>query len=334
MTADVNRNSVDTIEAQLASAIEAVKAKDRFANVYLVACGGSFANMLPIEHLLETETGRVAVHALNAREFTTRMPKALGEHSLVISCSHSGDTPETVRATSVAREAGATTIALTNLGGSPLDEAAEFAIYYQHGEGRLYAYSASPLLYRLSWAIIDELEGTEWSARASAAAAELDGIVAQLQKEHGRPADVWAKAHRREALIYTLGSGPNYGQSYAFAICFLQEMLWVHSQAIHSAEYFHGPFEITEDDVPFIELLGLGPSREIDQRAHDFVTRTSEHVLTLDAEEWDLSRIDAALRPSYTQLVFGPLLRVYADALSDHRGHPMTVRRYMWRTEY
>ena len=24
----------------------------------------------------------------------------------------------------------------------------------------------------------------------------------------------------------------------------------------------------------------------------------------------------------------------YADALADHRGHPLSVRRYMWRMQY
>lgn len=334
MTEVVNTNSTTTIDEQLRTAIEGVKAIDGLRNIFLVACGGSYANMLPLEHLFQTETGAVPVHALNAREFTTRSPRALGPGSLVISCSHSGNTPETVKATQVAREAGATTIALTNLAGSPLDEAAEFGLYYQHGEGKLYAYTGGPLLYRLSWAIIDHLEVTDAAGRVDAAVEQLDAIVAVLQAQHAAPAEDWAKAHKRNELIYTLGSGPNYGQSYAFAICFLQEMLWVHSQGINSAEYFHGPFEITDFDVPFIELLGLGASREIDERAHAFVSRTSEHLLTLDAAEWDLGAIDEALRPSYTQLVFGPLLRVYADALSDHRGHPMSVRRYMWRTEY
>lgn len=330
----VNTNSTMTIEGQLAAAIDAVRNFEGIRNVFLVACGGSYANMLPVEHLLQTETGAVPAHALNAGEFTARAPKALGLGSLVISCSHSGNTPETVKATQVARAAGAMTIALTNLPGSPLDEAAEFSIYYQHGDGKLYAYTGAPLLYRISWAIIDYLEESENSERVASAVESLDAIVASLQKVHQEPADAWARAHKRNELIYTLGSGPNFGQSYAFAICYLQEMLWVHSQGINSAEFFHGPFEITDFDVPFIELIGLGASRQIDERAHKFVTKYSEHVLTLDAEQWDLSRIEDSLRPSFTQLVFGPVLRVYADALSDYRGHPMSVRRYMWRTEY
>ena len=55
-----------------------------------------------------------------------REPKALGPDSVVITCSHSGNTPETVKATEVARAKGATTIALSNLVDSPLWKAAEY----------------------------------------------------------------------------------------------------------------------------------------------------------------------------------------------------------------
>jgi fructoselysine 6-phosphate deglycase len=324
----------DIIEAQLARAIAAIAAKTDIKNVFFAACGGSNATLQPAAYTLQEQTGEVAALALNAREFTTRAPKALGPHSLVITCSHSGNTPETVAATEFARAAGATTIALTNLEGSPLDEAAEYTIFYQHGEGKQYAYTGSPLLYRLTWAILDHVNGTQIAPAADAAVAAFDDIVAATTPGYVEQADKWAFAHRRDELIYTLSSGVNYWQGYSFSICFLQEMLWVHSQGINSAEYFHGPFEITDFDVPFIELLGLGEARAIDQRAHDFVTQHADSVVTLDAASWDLSAVDEDLRPSYAQLVFGPVLRVFADALSDHRGHPMSVRRYMWRMEY
>jgi fructoselysine 6-phosphate deglycase len=33
-------------------------------------------------------------------------------------------------------------------------------------------------------------------------------------------------------------------------------------------------------------------------------------------------------------MIFTPLLRNYAIRLADDRGHPLTVRRYMWRMDY
>ena len=325
--------TVDRIEEMVTTAIDALGSRSTLTNVYLAACGGSYALMIPLQQIVESGSVLPA-HALNSREFTTRAPKALGPGSVVIVCSHSGDTPETVEAARFGREQGALTIALTHRLDSPLAEAAEYVIGYQHGDDKRYAYTAAPLLYRLVHGLIDQVEGTIMLAAATAATLELDGLVAALHTEHFQRADVWAKAHSRSSLIYTMGSGPNYGTAYSFAICLLQEMLWVHSQGINGAEYFHGPFEITDYDVPFLELLGLGVTRPIDQRAHDFVTTKSDDVLTLDAASWDLSMIPEQLRASFAHLVFSPLLRLYAERLADHRGHPLTVRRYMWRMAY
>lgn len=334
MTQRTDELSGAAIEEQLAAALDAAGRIEGFRNVFLVACGGSHALMLPIQEILQSQTGAVEAHAMSSREFITRAPKSAGPHSMVIACSHSGNTPETVAAITAAREAGATTIALTNLPDSPLSEESEHHIYYQHGDEKLFAYTAAPLLYRLVYGIIDQLNGTDRADDVSQAVESIDRIVAALHVEHYSRADAWAKKHKHDGLIYTLGSGPNYGNAYSFAICFLQEMLWVHSQGINSAEFFHGPFEVTDVDVPFIELIGLGASREIDERAHDFVTKHSDEVLTVDASEWDLAGVAEDLRASYAHLVFGPLLRLYADRLSDHKGHPLSVRRYMWRSEY
>lgn len=324
----------EDLESRLADAITVVKGLDGLRNVFFVACGGSFALMIPAQYMLQSTTGVVEAHALNSREFTSRDPKSLGSNSLVILCSHSGNTPETVEAARFARERGAATIAFTFLPGSPLDEAAEHAIYYQHGPDKTYAYTTAPLLYRLVGAVIDKCEATDSSQDMKAATAQLDPLVTSLHEEHFEAADAWGKKYSRSSVIYTLGSGPNYGVAYSFAICLLQEMMWVHSQAINSAEYFHGPFEITDFDVPFIELIGLGEPRPIDERSHRFVTSKSDEVLTIDAAAWDLSTIPERLRPFYAHLVFSPLLRLYAERLADHKGHPLTVRRYMWRMDY
>jgi fructoselysine 6-phosphate deglycase len=108
----------------------------------------------------------------------------------------------------------------------------------------------------------------------------------------------------------------------------------MNSAAIHAGEYFHGPFEITDADVPFIVLVGNGETRPLDERAVNFVTKYSDDVVVLDADSLDLTGVAEGLRGYLNVIIFGKWLRMYADALADHRGHPLTVRRYMWRMEY
>lgn len=326
-------HDVSDIEGGVQAAIEALMNREA-KNVYLSACGGSYALMIPIQTILQSNAQGLEAHALNARELTTRKPTTLGKDSIVLLCSHSGMTPETVEAATYAREHGALMIALTHDPESPLAKAAEYVVIYQHGDGKDFGYTAAPLLYRLVRALIDKANGTNDLDRATEAVSELDRIVRAEQEKVAKTADEWGKKHARSEIVYTLSSGANYGVGYSFAICLLQEMLWVHSQGINAAEYFHGPFEITDFDVPFLSMVGIGDARVIDERALTFARSKSQDVTVLDAQGWDLSAVPEQLRGEYAHLVFGPVIRCFADALADHKGHPLSVRRYMWRMEY
>lgn len=323
-----------TIESQLASARAAIAERSVVSHVVLTACGGSFANMQPNEYFLGSRAKQIDSIAINAAEFTARASSRVDVSTVVILCSHSGTTPETVEAAKHARARGALTVAFTFDPSSPLAEASEHVIAYQHGEGKSESYVGPALILRLIAGILDDREGASIADAIDAGAAQLPSLVSAARAAHAEPADAWAFASRRESLIYTMAAGSNYGSAYSFAICLLQEMQWVHSAAIHAGEYFHGPFEVTDTDVPFIALLGLDETRPIEQRAVDFVTAHSQKVLVIDAQEFGLDAVAAEIRGVFAHLVFNVVLRTYADALADHRGHPLSVRRYMWRMEY
>ena len=40
------------------------------------------------------------------------------------------------------------------------------------------------------------------------------------------------------------------------------------------------------------------------------------------------------LKEYFAGPIFGAVLRTYAEHLAEYRGHPLTVRRYMWKMEY
>jgi fructoselysine 6-phosphate deglycase len=319
---------------QIGQALEAAKSRKTVGEIYFVACGGSFALMLPNQYAVDRESKSIAGFAINAAEFTSRAPRRLGENSIVILCSHSGTTPETVEAARVARAKGALTIALTNVPGSPLDEAAEKTVFYSHAPLSMSADHSAAALYRLTFGILDVREGC---SKAPALESALDGLpklVEGIQASHADKIAAYAEAHKREPVIYTMASGANYGVAYSYAICIYQEMQWIHSAAIHSGEYFHGPFEITDFDVPFVFLMGLGNSRAMDARALAFASKYSKRLTVLDAAEFGLAELPEGLGEYIAPLVFSPLLRAYADKLADAKGHPLSVRRYMWKMDY
>ena len=86
--------------------------------------------------------------------------------------------------------------------------------------------------------------------------------------------------------------------------------------------------------MPFIIMLNSGETRPLDERALAFARKFSKNVEAVDCATFIMDGIDADLRGYFAPVVLGAVMRQYADALADHRGHPLSVRRYMWRMEY
>ena len=281
--------------------------------------------MMPLQHVLQSSTVLEA-HALNAREFTTRAPKSLGPNSLVVLCSHSGDTPETVEAARFAREQGALTIALTHELESPLALASEFVIGYQHGDAKRYAYTSAPILYRIIHALVDRATSSSTLAPATDAVAALDGIVEGLLAAHYDRADAWAKAHARSGLIYACD--PTQLRQRTRSRSSFQEMLGAqpgHQQRQYSTVPSRSPTSTCSMTSSVLGSRVRSTSARVPR--HE-----SDDVLTLDAAEWDLALVPEAPCPSSRTGVH-PAATALCRTSCRHRGHP-SVRRYMWRMEY
>ena len=322
------------IARSIEAALAALASRETLTNIFFVACGGSFAQMHLPKYALDREAKTLVADAYNSAEFIARDMPRLGANSLVVLCSQSGNTPETVAAARFAKERGAYTIGLTVKPESPLAGVVDSTVGYEFLPTASSADVAGAVLLSLAFGVLAQREGTDRVAALDAALAQLPAVVAGAAEAHAPEVLRWAAGAKREPVIYTMASGPNHGISYAFAICILQEMQWIHSQGIHAGEYFHGPFEITDFDTPIILLMGTGPSRGMDERALAFARKFSGRVLTLDVEALDTAGMEPAMLEYLQPLIFQPLLRGYAIRLADERGHPLTVRRYMWRMEY
>jgi len=316
----------------LSTAIAAIKNRTP-RNIFFVACGGSLAYMYNQQYAFDVETG-IPTAVVSSNEFIHRGYKGLGKDSLVVLCSHSGNTPETVAAAEYARKKGALTVAYAHLVDSPLWKAAEYGLQYDWGpETDAYEHRAGMAL-RFTFGCLEALAPSPKYQAALEAVKGLNDIFARNKAKFAAAADEFGSSHKRERLIYTMGSGPVYGEAYSLSICLFQEMQWIHSSAIHSGEYFHGPFEITDYDVPFVMLKTVGDTRPLDERAHAFLKRYCRKITLIDAADFDWEGVPAELKTSFAAPIFGAVIRCYAERIAEHRGHPLSVRRYMWKMEY
>lgn len=318
--------------SQINNAIKAIKEVD-VKNVYFVACGGSLASLSTGDYFVDRELS-IPSKAFTSNEFIHCDPKGLGENSVVILRSHSGTTPETVDAAKFARKKGAVTIAISMDIESPLCKAAEYTLHYNYKDGSDVIDGEVGVYFTLIFSLINNLEPNEKYERILEQLNNLERLFESNQKLTYDSAFKFGKENKREKTIYTMGSGAYYHQAYSFTSCLLMEMLWINSNAIHSGEYFHGPFEITDYDVPFLIIKGEGPTKPLDERAIKFAKKFSEKVEVVDITELDYSGIDEDLREYFGPALAGVVLRQYADGLAEHTGHPLSVRRYMWKMEY
>ena len=309
--------------------------KERDINhVFFVACGGSSALMYPSKYLMDREAITITSDLYSSNEFIHRNPKTLGEKSLVILCSLSGTTPETVEAATFARNKGALTVGLTNVEASPLAQASEHYAKFNWGPGTQAIDTNFSIMYQLVTGLLYLKEENQKFHTMTNSLSNLQGVYDNAKDQFLGRAKEFAESYKDEKVIYTMASGANYGPAYAYSICILMEMQWIHSHAIHAGEYFHGPFEIIDKETPFILMLGLDETRPLEERALKFSKQYGERLVVLDAKEFDLTRIAEEVQGYIAPLVFNHVLRVYAEELAIARNHPLSQRRYMWKVEY
>lgn len=326
-------NSQVVVDPQVQNVLEALKGRT-INHVYFVACGGSSAIMYPNKYILDREAKNLTSDVYSSNEFIHRNPRKLGENSLVILCSMSGTTPETVAAATFARQKGALTVGYTNQPTSPLAQESEFVVKYEWGTESVAFNTNLGLLYQLTFGILNVLEGNDKFDKIINSLTNLQAAFEKSDVQYKDQAFQFGQEYKDEKVIYTMASGANYGIAYSYAICILMEMQWIHSNAVHAGEYFHGPFEIIDKDVPFIILLGLDETRPLDERALDFSKKYGEKLVVLDAKDLDLTGIDEELKGYIAPLVLNNVLRRYAEQLAEARNHPLSKRRYMWKVEY
>ncbi|OBA06209.1 phosphosugar isomerase [Paenibacillus polymyxa] len=302
--------------------------------VYYVACGGSYGAFYPAKTFLEKEAKEVKVGLYTSNEFVHNTPRAFGENSVLVVASHKGNTPETVKAAELGKTAGVPVIALTWVEDSPITEQADYVVKYTFGDGKDIAREKTMKALMTAIEVLNQTEGYEHYEKFLDGVGKIDRIVKNACKHVEKRALAFAKNHKDDSVIYTMASGAGYGAAYMQSICIFMEMQWINSSSIHSGEYFHGPFEITDAEIPFVIQVSEGSTRALDERALKFLNRYTQRVEVLDAKDLGLSTIDNSVVDYFNHSLFNNVYPVYNQALAVERAHPLTTRRYMWKVEY
>lgn len=314
--------------------VESGNAHGGFTNIVFLACGGSHACFGIGEYFLRKESSKLSVYNITANEFNCVQPAVLGDQSLVFCMSLSGKTPETLNAAKLAKEKGATVIALVAEEDAPLAELADEVAYYAIEIGNTADVQNQYVVLALAVEFLQQTEGFSHYDEMLTGFSRIIEVCENAKKKVQKRAVQFGLDHKDEQVVYTLGSGPNYDVAYMMSICMLMEMEWVHSSSIHSAEFFHGPFEVTDPDVPFIMFEGVGPTRCLDERALRFVRNYGKKLTLIDAKELGIDMLDEAVVEFFCPVLLWTIALEYSEGLAKAKNHPLLMRRYMGKVDY
>ena len=304
------------------------------SEVFLVACGGSLVDLYPAKFFLASESSQLRTDLYTANEFVHAVPKALGNRSVVIVCSHGGDTPESVEAARISQAMGALTVTLTHNESSKIAAFADHNVVYEWGDESSVQNNPMAITLALCLEVLQQTEGYPHYQDFRTALQQIDDVVATARSKVQERVGVFAETYRNEKLFYILSSGASYGHAYGFAICSLMEMQWLHASAIHSGEFFHGPFEVTDKQTNFIVLLNEGRTRPLDERVIEFLKRYAEKYEIVDARELGIGVLPESVVDYFNPILFYSVMCDYREALAQIRDHPLETRRYMGKVPY
>jgi glutamine---fructose-6-phosphate transaminase (isomerizing) len=238
---------------------------NRVRNVKLLGMGTSLHAAMLGEYVIEDWAG-IPAKAEDASEFRYRRPM-LGEDTLAVIVTQSGETADTVMGMRQALERGALTVAITNVVGSTAARDAQGVIYLQAGPEigvastktfvnhliaqYLLAIRIATSRHRLSPERLEEL--------VTALHALPDQIRAVLAMD-SRIRELALKYSNYRNFMFT-GRGINYPVALEGALK-LKEISYLHAEGTSGGYLKHGPIALLDPNFPVVAIATNSPTRE------------------------------------------------------------------------
>ncbi|MHC4483523.1 MAG: glutamine--fructose-6-phosphate transaminase (isomerizing), partial [Planctomycetota bacterium] len=226
----------------------------RTKRIILTACGTAFHAGLVGEFLFE-QLARIPTETEYASEFRYRNP-IIGDGTVVISISQSGETADTLAAVEQAKERGATVLGIVNVVGSSIARATDAGIYLHVGPE---IGVASTKAFTAQLAVLTML-AIELGRRRHISSDEAAGYIDELSRIPDKISQILEQSdHIKEIAsenVYEnnwlfLGRGFNYPVALEGALK-LKEISYIHAEGLPAAEMKHGPIALIVDKMPAV----------------------------------------------------------------------------------
>ncbi|MEU2546522.1 glutamine--fructose-6-phosphate transaminase (isomerizing) [Streptomyces roseolus] len=309
--------------------------------VVIVACGTAFHAGLIAKYAIEHWT-RIPCEVELASEFRYRDP-ILGQRTLVVAISQSGETMDTLMALRHAREQGAKVLAVCNTNGSTIPRESD-AVLYTHAGPEVAVASTKAFLTQLVACYLlalylGQVRGTKWGDEIRAVVRELARSGEEVERvlETMEPVRALARSLAHKDTILFLGRHVGYPVALEGALK-LKELAYMHAEGFAAGELKHGPIALIEEDLPVVVVVPSPKGRSV---LHDKIVSNIQEIRArgartiVIAEEGDDAVVpfaDHLVRVPATPTLLQPLvstvpLQVFACELAAARGNEVDQPR-------
>jgi glucosamine--fructose-6-phosphate aminotransferase (isomerizing) len=284
----------------------------RLRRIVIVACGTSYHAGLVGRYAIE-EWARVPVEMDIASEYRYRNP-VVGEDDLVIGITQSGETADTLAAMRLAREAGATVLAVTNIMGSQATRDADAVLFtragLEIGVAATKTFLAQVAAMYLLGLRLAEVRGTLPPERLAELVGELKNIPSKIEETIASVDDrvrAVARSHHKQRFFLYLG------RHIGLPVCLegalkLKEISYIPTDAYAAGEMKHGPIALLDESTPVVCVATDSPVlekvlsnvEEVRARGADTIaiaTQGSERVAEVADQVIEIPQSDWLLQP-------------------------------------
>jgi glutamine---fructose-6-phosphate transaminase (isomerizing) len=293
--------------------------------IIVVACGTSYHAGLIGRYAIE-EWARIPVEMDIASEYRYRNP-VVGPGDLVIGITQSGETADTLAAMRIARERGATVLALTNIMGSQATRDSDGVLYtragLEVGVAATKTFICQVVVMHLLALKLAELRGTLAPERRAEIIADLKRIphcIEELLEGIDEPVNEIAEAHWDKSFFLYLGRHVGLPVALEGALK-LKEISYIPTDAYAAGEMKHGPIALLDESTPVVTVATDSPVLEKVVSNMQEVRARGAHVVAVATEGNQMigEHAESVLRIPQTDWMLQPLLAVIPLQLLAYR---------------
>ena len=236
----------------------------RVKQIIITACGTSWHAALIGEYMIE-EHVRIPVEVEYASEFRYRNP-IVGNGTLVVAISQSGETADTLAAMREAQQHGAKALGIINVVGSTIARECDGGIYLHAGPeigvASTKAFTSQVTALALFTILLGRMRGMSRDEGACIidALRSIPGQVRTILDQGDHIKTVAERFYRQNNFLY-LGRGYNFPVALEGALK-LKEISYIHAEGYPAAEMKHGPIALIDENMPVVFVATLDSVRE------------------------------------------------------------------------